>query len=790
MAAVLPDRATHAAYTEMGRVSGALAAYADGVVERIRDTSPALDAVRLLMLRLVHTGPDGAVFLVPQRLDDLDPPLRAVAEHLAADRLVVIREGADAVVTLAHAALAVEWGLLRGWLDSDPAFRSWLDTVRRAVSDWRTDRDPGRLLRGAALLTAENWLTRKPEGFTATEREFVEASVAERAREHAARRRAARRMRIALVALSAALVVALVSAGVAVWSADRAERQRTALTARVVAEEGTTQRAIDSSLGTQLVLAGYRMLPESVLTRKALLSAFAQPYSTRLPNGGNVETVALDSTGTLMVAGGDEKVLRLWDVRNHHRPRELPRVPGHAAKVYNLVFHRDRPVLVSGDEGGAVRVWDMSDPSAVELTAEVVTGGTGVVWGLDLHDDLLAIGHLDGTLQLRDLHDLAGVPVLNTRIPGGLGSLAFSPDGALLAVGTADGHVRIHTRTGDLLTTSRRATGRTVVAFARDGRLAVGGEDGWVRLFTVDRAGGLTELGGRPDGGKVIALTFSPDGRTLASPRSTSPVVLLDVSGRGVGSDIWLSGHRHWSTDAAYHPDGRFLVTSSGDHDVRVWSLPLPALRVHPAPVLQAVASPDGRLMATVGEGAIARLWDLTDPAGPRFAHELVGHTATVEEAAFTADSRTLITVGSDARMITWNTRDPRRPQKVREVVDSAAGGMLSARFTPDGNRLVVGHTTGRITLWDWRKGVKRADAHGGVADVFALYVAAGPDGGTRVVAGGLASGSRMWQAGTAGLAEQGGCRRTTARCSAPRCPPTAPASSPGRRTAGPGCRT
>ena len=122
----------------------------------------------------------------------------------------------------------------------------------------------------------------------------------------------------------------------------------------------------------------------------------------------------------------------------------------------------------------------------------LLTGHTDIVLTIAFSPDgkLLASGGMDETIRLCDA--VTGKPrrVL-TGHEGRVKSLAFSPDGNILASGSADKTVRLWEARNSYFNsmTANHGSMVTSVAFGPDGRLAAGCHDGTVRLWEVNPSG-------------------------------------------------------------------------------------------------------------------------------------------------------------------------------------------------------------------------------------------------------------------------------------------------------------
>ncbi|WP_331725967.1 WD40 repeat domain-containing protein [Streptomyces sp. NBC_01012] len=319
------------------------------------------------------------------------------------------------------------------------------------------------------------------------------------------------------------------------------------------------------------------------------------------------------------------------------RPSAAPRYRGFApsgapftgdtGQVTAVAFSPDGTYLAIVS-GNVIRLWDQAE----HLSVGVMTGNREMeFFPLAFSPDgiLLAAGGSDGTVHLWE--DNRGTA--HTSLDFGTDmvySVAFSPDGRLLAAGSEDGTVRLwalnHPATGAALTDQiihlADLTGHTQdvysVAFSPDGRLlATGSRDHTVRLWSV---AGQTPAGDPLTGHteEVVSVRFSPDGALLASGSGDGTVQLWDTVRRTPAGDP-LTGHTEEVVSVAFSPDGGLLATGCGDGTVQLWDVAqrTPAgdpLTGHTEVVISVAFSPDGGLLATGSVDGTVQLWER--PAG------------------------------------------------------------------------------------------------------------------------------------------------------------------------------
>lgn len=436
---------------------------------------------------------------------------------------------------------------------------------------------------------------------------------------------------------------------------------------------------------------------------------------------GHVGTIVSTAVrGTLAVTGGEDGVVRLWDMSAMNLIRALR---GHTGWVHAVAISPDGSLLATAGEDSAIRLWSTADGAQLGILA----GHDKRIRALAFLETSaeLASGAEDGLVKFWDLNSLSLARQTSTRGVG-IWSIALSPDDRLVAASGEDEYVRLlDVQSGALL--DEKANHRNwvrAVRFLAPNTLVSASADGTARTWDTS-TGTLEPLAVLDANGERLRAVTIHDGVVVTAGEDAT------VTFHGAeASRVRMPKPVNWVRAIASSPAG--IVVACEDGGLRLWrpgSEDVETIAAGRDTIWAAAFNDELQVILGRADGTVTY-------NDPETGHEMVrldaGHGRVW---ALASTGPYLAAACGDGLLRVWNDR------RLMLELNQDVTLTWAVAITPAADRLVASDTNGHVRAWSLPSGdlIWDRDARAGrvrsltVSGTAALVAAAGGDGVVRV---------------------------------------------------------
>lgn len=197
----------------------------------------------------------------------------------------------------------------------------------------------------------------------------------------------------------------------------------------------------------------------------------------------------------------------------------------------------------------------------------------------------------------------------------------------------------------------------------------------------------------------VWGIDVSPDGKFMVSASGDKNLKIWNLSN---GTFYVLTGHKSTVWDAKYTSNGKYLLSSSADYSILMWDINtkkcLHMFNGHEWDINSIDVSSDSKKLASGSTDKTIKIWDLENK---RLIRTLSGHNGSVNKVIFSPNNQRLVSCSGDKTLKIWDLESGRSLHTLTGHTELVA----SATYSKDGKKIVSVGWDNHIKVWNANTG-------------------------------------------------------------------------------------